>query len=108
NPLKLARDFRHLLRCRSSQTRSTRWRMARSWRRLIWLGLSAVALALVAAGCGSSGGGGNKLTLAAYSTPKEAYAQIIPAFQKTAAGKGVSFDQSYGAPGEQERPVAGG
>jgi sulfate/thiosulfate-binding protein len=77
-----------------------------------------IALALVAmafaAGCGgqssaSGGGGGSKkLTLAAYSTPKEAYAKLIPAFQKTAAGKGVSFDQSYAASGEQERAVEGG
>ena len=38
-----------------------------------------------------------KLTLVAYSTPREAYGQLIPLFQKTAAGKDVSFDQSYGA-----------
>jgi sulfate transport system substrate-binding protein len=49
-----------------------------------------------------------KLTLVAYSTPKEAYGQLIPAFQKTAAGKGVSFSQSYGASGEQSRAVAAG
>jgi sulfate/thiosulfate-binding protein len=77
----------------------------------IALALAAMAFA---AGCGgqssaSGGGGGSKkLTLAAYSTPKEAYAKLIPAFQKTAAGKGVSFDQSYAASGEQERAVEGG
>jgi sulfate/thiosulfate-binding protein len=49
-----------------------------------------------------------KLTLVAYSTPKEAYGQLISAFQKTAAGKGVSFSQSYGASGEQSRAVAAG
>src|SRR2546426_9099981 len=49
-----------------------------------------------------------KLTLVAYSTPKEAYAQLIPAFQKTAAGNGVTFSQSYGASGEQSRAVAAG
>src|SRR5881398_1537729 len=49
-----------------------------------------------------------KLALVAYSTPKDAYAKIIPAFQKTAAGKGVSFSQSYGASGEQARAVAQG
>jgi sulfate/thiosulfate-binding protein len=77
------------------------------------LALALVAMAF-AAGCGgqssaSGGGGGSKkLTLVAYSTPKEAYAKLIPAFQKTAAGKGVSFDQSYAASGEQERAVEGG
>src|SRR4051794_15748420 len=69
--------------------------------------------ALVAAGCGSGGdnsGGGDakKLSLVAYSTPQGAYEKIIPAFQKTSAGKGVKFDQSYGASGDQERAVEGG
>jgi sulfate/thiosulfate-binding protein len=76
--------------------------------------LALLAAAAVASGCGgdsdgSGGGGGSKkLTLVAYSTPKEAYEELIPAFQKTAAGKDVSFDQSYGASGEQERAVEGG
>ena len=73
----------------------------------------AVLTAAVGAGCGGTsdaGGGGGKgeLTLVAYSTPKEAYAEIIPAFGKTPGGKGVSFDQSYGSSGEQERAVEGG
>src|SRR5262249_10461500 len=49
-----------------------------------------------------------KLALVAYSTPKDAYARIIPAFQQTAAGTGVSFSQSYGASGEQARAVVQG
>src|SRR6266487_3794387 len=49
-----------------------------------------------------------KLSLVAYSTPREAYGKLIPAFQKTAAGKDVSFTQSYGASGEQSRAVAAG
>jgi sulfate/thiosulfate transport system substrate-binding protein len=73
-----------------------------------------VAVAGVVAGCGGSssassgGGGGGKLSLVAYSTPQEAYEQLIPAFQKTAAGKGVTFSQSYGASGDQSRAVANG
>ena len=51
---------------------------------------------------------GTTLSLVAYSTPKDAYAKIIPAFQSTAAGKGVSFNQSYGASGDQSRAVAAG
>ncbi len=78
--------------------------------RLALLALLAVPLALV--GCGGLGGSGadgtSKLSLVAYSTPKEAYEQLIPAFQHTAAGKGVSFDQSYGASGDQSRAVAAG
>src|SRR3954470_9720037 len=74
----------------------------------------ALLAVLVAAGCGgqsgaSSGGGkGVKLSLVAYSTPQEAYQKIIPAFQKTSAGKGVGFTQSYGASGDQERAVEAG
>jgi sulfate transport system substrate-binding protein len=49
-----------------------------------------------------------KLDLVAYSTPGPAYAELIPAFQKTAAGKDVSFSQSYGASGEQTRAVLAG
>jgi sulfate transport system substrate-binding protein len=76
--------------------------------------VAAALLALVASGCGNDsssangGGGSGKLSLVAYSTPKEAYADIIPAFRRTPAGKGVSFDQSYGASGDQERAVEGG
>jgi sulfate/thiosulfate-binding protein len=74
------------------------------------------ALALLAAGCGGTGdesgggggSGGNSLSLVAYSTPKEAYAEVIPAFQKTPGGKDVKFSQSYGASGEQSRAVLGG
>src|SRR3954447_4632109 len=77
--------------------------------------LALLAVLVAAAGCGgtssgSSGGGGKggKLALVAYSTPQEAYEKIIPAFQKTADGKGVSFSQSYGASGDQERAVESG
>ncbi|MGH3052205.1 MAG: sulfate ABC transporter substrate-binding protein, partial [Gaiellaceae bacterium] len=46
--------------------------------------------------------------LVAYSTPREAYEEINPAFQETASGSGVSFDQSYGSSGEQSRAVEAG
>jgi sulfate transport system substrate-binding protein len=72
--------------------------------------LAAVAcLALVASGCGgSSSGSSGKVSLVAYSTPKEAYADLIPAFNKTPQGKGVEFTQSYGASGDQSRAVESG
>ena len=74
-------------------------------------GLLAAGL-LLAAGCGGgsggSGGGTDKLTLVAYSTPREAFEQLIPAFQKTGAGKGTTFSQSYGASGDQSRAVQNG
>ena len=71
-----------------------------------------VAGMVLAAGCGGgsggSGGGSDKLTLVAYSTPREAYEALIPQFQKTDAGKGVTFSQSYGASGDQSRAVQNG
>ncbi len=70
------------------------------------------------AGCGgasdsaSDGGrpssGSEKLALVAYSTPQVVYDGVIPAFEKTAAGRDVSFTQSYGPSGEQSRAVEGG
>src|SRR5439155_13460156 len=65
-----------------------------------------VALALPALAAGATKD--VKLALVAYSTPKDAYTKIIPAFQKTASGNGVSFSQSYGASGEQARAVLQG
>ncbi len=53
-------------------------------------------------------GAGGKLTLVAYSTPKEAYEAVIPAFQATPAGQGTTFDQSYGASGDQSRAIVSG
>jgi sulfate transport system substrate-binding protein len=72
----------------------------------------AASLAITALGlsaCGSSSSGGSKhLTLVAYSTPQGVYEKLIPAFQATSEGKGVSFSQSYGPSGEQSRAVANG
>jgi sulfate transport system substrate-binding protein len=59
-------------------------------------------------GGGEGGGESTRLTLVAYSTPEEAFRKIIPAFNKTPEGEGVSFDQSYAASGEQSRAVEGG
>jgi sulfate transport system substrate-binding protein len=61
-----------------------------------------------AAGNASSSGGDAQLALVAYSTPKPAYDALIPAFEQTSAGKGVTFTQSFGASGAQSRAVASG
>ncbi len=49
-----------------------------------------------------------ELSLVAYSTPREAYGKLIPLFQKTSAGNGVDFTQSYGSSGEQTRAIKAG
>ena len=70
-----------------------------------------VVLGLAACGgtsSSSSGGGSGSLSLIAYSTPQEAYEEIIPAFRESEPGKGVTFKQSYGASGDQARAVEAG
>jgi sulfate/thiosulfate-binding protein len=76
------------------------------------------ALAFAVTACGgaadnkTSGSGAAKgsttLSLVAYSTPQVVYDQVIPAFNKTSAGEGVAFRQSYGASGDQSRAVENG
>ncbi|MEY2516167.1 MAG: sulfate/thiosulfate transport system substrate-binding protein, partial [bacterium] len=81
----------------------------KSLKPLFALLLLVPALALVACGdSADSAGGGSKLSLVAYSTPKEAYEEIIPAFAKTPAGDGVTFTQSYGNSGDQARAIIAG
>ncbi|PWU24886.1 MAG: sulfate ABC transporter substrate-binding protein [Candidatus Rokuibacteriota bacterium] len=71
--------------------------------------LGALPLACAAAALPAlASPGGTQLALVAYSTPKEAYKKIIPAFQATPAGQGISFSQSYGASGDQTRAIING
>ena len=53
--------------------------------KIIWIALLGVGL-LASSAAGASKGG--SVALVAYSTPKDAYGQIISAFQKTSAGSG--------------------
>jgi sulfate/thiosulfate transport system substrate-binding protein len=61
-------------------------------------------------GSGSSAGGdaGAQLALVGYSTPKKAYDALTTAFGRTSQGKGVTFNQSFGASGSQSRAVDSG
>jgi sulfate/thiosulfate transport system substrate-binding protein len=84
--------------------------------------ITALGGATALAGCGGSsdtstsssnaassgGGSGPQLALVAYSTPKKAYDALTSAFAQTAAGKGVSFGESFGASGSQSRAVDSG
>ena len=81
--------------------------------------LTALLSLAVLAACGGSSddadgddaaasGGDTKLSLVAYAVPKVGYDKVIPLFQKTDAGKDVSFSQSYGASGDQSRKVEAG
>lgn len=60
---------------------------------------------------GAAGGDGDSestLNLYAYAVPKVGFDKVIPAFQETEEGKGVEFQQSYGASGDQSRKVESG
>lgn len=86
--------------------------------------VTTMMLLAILAGCGgsandeasadsSSPSGSEKsdpvsLTLVAYSTPREAYDAIIPAFRQTDAGKAIDVKTSFGSSGEQSRAVKAG
>jgi sulfate/thiosulfate-binding protein len=77
--------------------------------RRTWLALgaalTAAALALTACGAGSSK---NTVHVVGFSILKGVNAKVIPDFQKTDAGKGIKFTQSYDASGAQSRAVLAG
>jgi sulfate transport system substrate-binding protein len=76
---------------------------------MVSIAVTATITAAAFAGSSSSAtSAGDQISLVAYSTPREAYAKLIPMFQKTAQGDGVSFKQSYAASGEQTRAVKAG
>jgi sulfate/thiosulfate transport system substrate-binding protein len=81
--------------------------------RLSALGALAAFLLLVATACDAGGDAGasgdsGTLSLVAYSTPREAYEELIAAFQDKPQGRGFDFDQSYASSGEQSRAVEAG
>lgn len=77
------------------------------------LTLAVVTAALLASAAGgsqaaTSARAGTQLALVAYSTPATAFSKIIPAFQATPAGRGITFTQSYGPAESQIRAVESG
>src|SRR4051812_8581491 len=67
--------------------------------------LAVLTAALAATHTASAARKGTKLTLVAYSAPGAAYAKLISGFQATAAGKDVTFSQSYAASEQQSKAV---
>ena len=93
--------------------------------------IGILLLALLLAACGSAGGasqaptgaaeaptgaapaagGETTLILGAYTTPREAYAKLIPIFKeqwKQQTGETVTFQESYQGSGAQSRAIVGG
>lgn len=87
--------------------------------RLVLAAIGSISV-LAIAGCGGSGsddatgsGGGNsgdgQIDLVAYSTPQEAYENVLqPAFQETPEGEGITFTNSFAASGDSRRAVEAG
>jgi len=84
------------------------------------LQFALLVIILIATGCSAkapaatelpASGNEIKLTLGAYTTPREAYGEIIPAFQAywlEKTGQKVTFEESYQGSGAQSRAVAEG
>jgi sulfate/thiosulfate-binding protein len=99
-----------------STRKASRWLPVKTgiWAPLLALFIAGVAVA--AAGCGGSAGSsaggsasGGELNVVGYSTPESVYQEALePGFQKTSAGRGATFSNSFGASGDQSRAVAAG
>lgn len=75
--------------------------------------VALLAVGALTAACSSAAASGSKsgsrtVSLVAYSTPQKAYDALIAQFKTTSAGKGTSFQESFGASGAQSRAVAAG
>lgn len=76
--------------------------------------LITLASSLVFSGCAGKAADTGKsytLTLGAYTTPREAYREILPAFAKdrnAKTGGTLTFEESYLGSGAQARAIAGG
>ncbi len=77
-------------------------------RRRAVLAVALLALTVLTPVAVAGASSGATMSLVAYSTPKEAYAKIIPAFQATPAGKDVQFTQSFAGSTEQARAIIAG
>jgi sulfate/thiosulfate-binding protein len=81
---------------------------------LRWFGAAALTASLIAtSACSDPASGGDSgpkgsVSVVGFSVMKTANKQVIADFQKTKAGKGVTFKQSYGASGDQARAIIAG
>jgi sulfate/thiosulfate transport system substrate-binding protein len=88
-------------------------RIGLSWRRVIGSVAIATAAALSLTGCvggaaAPAGGSDATLHLVGFAVPAEANKAIQAKWAQTEDGKGVVWEQSYGASGDQSRAVANG
>lgn len=72
------------------------------------LAVAIVALSVVIGLAAACSGDDDGITLVAYTTPREVYEELIPAFAASPAGDGAKVFQSYGPSGDQSRIVESG
>lgn len=80
-------------------------------RRAVIVAFLLLVAFLASIGCGGGRKTPARLTLGAYTTPREAYAEILPVFQREwreKTGKELTFDASYLGSGAQSRAICEG
>lgn len=87
----------------------------KSMKSILRISILIMLASLILVGCSGSAQSGEsnqvKLTLGAYTTPREAYQEIIPLFQeywKEKTGQEVVFEESYLGSGAQSRAIVEG
>jgi sulfate/thiosulfate transport system substrate-binding protein len=81
---------------------------SRSTLRKLLVLVTATVLAVSACGTGGGAADGKTLSLVGFAVPKAANNAIQAAWGKTADGAGVTWQESYGASGDQSRAVVSG
>jgi sulfate/thiosulfate transport system substrate-binding protein len=87
---------------------SRKWKAGAAAASLVAVGSLTLAACGGSSGASSSGGGTESVSVVGFSILEQANKKVIEDFQKTSDGKGVTFQQSYGASGDQSRAVLGG
>ncbi len=77
-------------------------------RRLAAIAATTAVAALGVTACSSPATGSSSVTLVGFSTPKPAYDALAAAFEKTSAGKGVTFAPTYGPSGTESKAILAG
>src|SRR3954452_21080628 len=87
---------------------SFKWKTAAA--AMSWVAVGSLTLAACGGSSGASDASSSQkaVSVVGFSILEQANKQVIADFNKTSDGKGVTFQQSYGASGDQSRAVEGG
>src|SRR3954469_629947 len=87
---------------------SFKWKTAAA--AMSWVAVGSLTLAACGGSSGASDASSSQkaVSVVGFSILEQANKKVIADFNKTSDGKGVTFQQSYGASGDQSRAVEGG